>query len=239
MDSSSHSKTPIRRGELVELLTKALLYTEVETHWRHSADATDCSAPFSLIIPHVCNANHPEPQEIPQPPIPASSRPELFPVQTNGISTSHDDTSHSLAQKRKASQNGTFDNRTGKRICIEDEDEEMPMVNSGTFDSFFLLFASIVTSNMLLGPSISINAFNKTLKRLNEPHDVKMDVSSPLDASLNLPYPGFATKNVDLKEPIILLEGHTDVVCLFWSIRYSFEYANGYLQGIRSSMESC
>lgn len=48
----------IPRGELIELLIKALLYTEVEAHWRGNNDMTgNCTTGFSLLETHVCSLN--------------------------------------------------------------------------------------------------------------------------------------------------------------------------------------
>jgi hypothetical protein len=52
LESSAHFGTFVPRGALVDLLSKALLYAEVEAHWR--ADAPACAAPFTLLTPHVC-----------------------------------------------------------------------------------------------------------------------------------------------------------------------------------------
>lgn len=48
-------KTQIPRGELVDLLTKALRYIEVETH-AHDLDlAQGCTGRLTLMRPHVCS----------------------------------------------------------------------------------------------------------------------------------------------------------------------------------------
>ncbi|KAI0094185.1 WD40-repeat-containing domain protein [Irpex rosettiformis] len=45
----------VPRGELIELLSKALLYSEVEAHWRGNALTKNCKASFSLLDKHVCS----------------------------------------------------------------------------------------------------------------------------------------------------------------------------------------
>lgn len=55
LDQSPHIKKHIPRGELIELLSKALLYSEVEAHWKGDELSTNCSAPFSLLDPHACS----------------------------------------------------------------------------------------------------------------------------------------------------------------------------------------
>lgn len=115
LDLSPHAKTPIRRGELVDLLSKALLYTEVEAHWKLDANAAKCTASFSLLVPHVCSVRPPRRQHTPAS-ISASPRSELFPPpHVNG--TVHE---VGTVQKRKASPKVSVDTRAEKRIRTED-----------------------------------------------------------------------------------------------------------------------
>jgi transducin (beta)-like 1 len=55
LDRSTHFRKHIPRGELVELLSKALLYIEVESHWNGSSLALNCKSPFTLLDPHICS----------------------------------------------------------------------------------------------------------------------------------------------------------------------------------------
>lgn len=50
-----HFRKHIPRGELVELLSKALQYIEVESHWNGSSLALNCKSPFSLLESHTCS----------------------------------------------------------------------------------------------------------------------------------------------------------------------------------------
>jgi transducin (beta)-like 1 len=45
----------IPRGELIQLLGKALLYQEVEAHWRGDGLTRACQTGFSLLEPHTCS----------------------------------------------------------------------------------------------------------------------------------------------------------------------------------------
>lgn len=54
LEQSNHFDEQIPRGELIELLTKALLYTEVETHCKGDGLIPDCKTSFSLLKRHVC-----------------------------------------------------------------------------------------------------------------------------------------------------------------------------------------
>ncbi|EIW86929.1 WD40 repeat-like protein [Coniophora puteana RWD-64-598 SS2] len=56
LDRTPHFKTHIQRGELVALLSKSLLYAEVEAHWKAGKMASDCKIPFTLLEPHVCSS---------------------------------------------------------------------------------------------------------------------------------------------------------------------------------------
>ena len=55
LQNSPYLSKHIPRGELIELLSKALLYLEVESHWRNDELTTKCKAGFSLLEPHVCS----------------------------------------------------------------------------------------------------------------------------------------------------------------------------------------
>ena len=59
LQSSPYFSKHIPRGELIEMLSKALLYLEVESHWRNDKLTTRCKAGFSLLEPHVCSLDAP------------------------------------------------------------------------------------------------------------------------------------------------------------------------------------
>ncbi|EPZ35310.1 hypothetical protein O9G_000706 [Rozella allomycis CSF55] len=48
----------VATGALVTLLQKALLYTEVETHFNENGSEKRCHQPFSLLQPHVCQEDN-------------------------------------------------------------------------------------------------------------------------------------------------------------------------------------
>jgi transducin (beta)-like 1 len=81
LKESEHFGKHIRRGELVELLAKALLYVEVETHWKADELSTKCQTGFSLLRPHICSAEPPPPR----PTWSESSAPPLITVQTHQL----------------------------------------------------------------------------------------------------------------------------------------------------------
>lgn len=54
LESSPNWEKFVPRGELIELLSKALLYIEVETHWKNDTLTANCMAPFTLLDTHVC-----------------------------------------------------------------------------------------------------------------------------------------------------------------------------------------
>lgn len=60
----------IQRGELVDLVSKALMFKEIEAHWRGDAITQNCKAPFSLLEPHVCSPLPPERKSVPTPAVP-------------------------------------------------------------------------------------------------------------------------------------------------------------------------
>ncbi|KAJ3802259.1 WD40 repeat-like protein [Lentinula aff. detonsa] len=60
LERSPVFKKHVPRGELVELLSKSLLYNEVECHFQGGEAAIKCKAMFSLLEPHTCSPNPPE-----------------------------------------------------------------------------------------------------------------------------------------------------------------------------------
>ncbi|KJA28617.1 hypothetical protein HYPSUDRAFT_156006 [Hypholoma sublateritium FD-334 SS-4] len=59
LQNSPYFQKHIPRGELIDLLSKALLYLEVESHWRTDSLTTNCKAGFSLLDPHICSLDDP------------------------------------------------------------------------------------------------------------------------------------------------------------------------------------
>ncbi|KAF5384996.1 hypothetical protein D9615_001189 [Tricholomella constricta] len=62
LDRSPHASKHIRRGELVDMLSKSLLYIEVESHWKGDVLANNCKSGFSLLEAHVCSLEPPSEQ---------------------------------------------------------------------------------------------------------------------------------------------------------------------------------
>lgn len=119
LDQSPHIKKHIPRGELIELLSKALLYTEVEAHWKGDGLTTNCSAPFSLLDPHACSLQ------------PASSAHDS---KVNG----------DTAGKRKAST-PSEDTRAEKRARKEQIEKDAQMDPNGASTDAFLATCSHVS----------------------------------------------------------------------------------------------
>ncbi|KAF5392424.1 hypothetical protein D9757_002332 [Collybiopsis confluens] len=57
LERSAVFKKHVPRGELVELLSKSLLYNEVECHFQGGEVAASCKARFSLLEPHTCSSD--------------------------------------------------------------------------------------------------------------------------------------------------------------------------------------
>ncbi|KAJ7597417.1 WD40 repeat-like protein [Mycena floridula] len=96
----------IPRGELVELLGKALLYMEVEAHFRGDQMSINCKKEFSLLEPHVCSTE------------PSKSRNENAASSTNLIKA------NGANVKRKSSPNPTGETPAEKRVKRDQEEAE-------------------------------------------------------------------------------------------------------------------
>lgn len=119
LEQSPHFSKHIPRGELVELLSKALLYVEVEAHWKGDALTTNCKTGFSLLEPHICSV---EPKA-------KSTRPLTQPpVQEKDIEQTTK-TNGDAGVKRKADGPSTEDARVEKRARRTPEDMAVdPMI---------------------------------------------------------------------------------------------------------------
>lgn len=130
LDHSHHIKKPVPRGELVELLSKALFYSEVEAHWRSDSLATNCKASFSLLEHHVCSVDAEEPSE--------STR---INGQLGSLNVAGDS-----VNKRKSATPFSADGRVEKRARKETEEKESAM----SIDSaFFVSRQALVTRTLL------------------------------------------------------------------------------------------
>jgi transducin (beta)-like 1 len=65
LENSPNFSKHIPRGELIDLLSKSLLYREVESHWKADHLALNCKAGFSLLEAHVCSLDPPKPKSVP------------------------------------------------------------------------------------------------------------------------------------------------------------------------------
>lgn len=116
LDNSHHIKKHIPRGELVELLSKALLYSEVEAHWKEDGLANNCKNKFSLLEHHVCLFDS---DEQPHPS-----------AQPNG--SSYLPVVGDTKSKRKSVTPSSEDGHVEKRARREDDDSESAMAVDGT-----------------------------------------------------------------------------------------------------------
>ncbi|KIM88979.1 hypothetical protein PILCRDRAFT_813977 [Piloderma croceum F 1598] len=115
LDQSPHFSKHIPRGELVELLSKALLYVEVEAHWKGDAMTTNCKTEFSLLEPHICSLD-PKAKSVHPPPRPMTRDKE--PEQNAKI---NGDT----GTKRKAEAPSAADGHVEKRARRTPEDMDI------------------------------------------------------------------------------------------------------------------
>ncbi|EJD51933.1 WD40 repeat-like protein [Auricularia subglabra TFB-10046 SS5] len=117
LDTSNYKKTYLKRHTLIDLLAKALLYVEVETHWREDGRSVHCTAPFSLLKKHVCATGSKRttdivPISVNQSPQPSTSDESRGPVKRKGAGKGRDN----AAGKRSKGRRG---------IVEEEEDAEM------------------------------------------------------------------------------------------------------------------
>ncbi len=105
---SFHKHIP--RGELVELLAKALLFVEVESHWKPNSQE-NCKTSFSLLEPHVCSLEPNVPPSMPFIPV------HPAPPKNNGVVNDVLDAN----AKRKADTPNGDDIRAEKRAKTDED----------------------------------------------------------------------------------------------------------------------
>ncbi|KAF9469758.1 WD40-repeat-containing domain protein [Collybia nuda] len=120
LDRSPLISKHIPRGELIDLLSKSLLYLEVESHWKGDALSVNCKTPFSLLEPHKCSLEHTSVSAMQPPSISIAPLPEPTPalaLKTNG---------NVEASKRKSSPTvGSIEGPAEKRAKRDSDDMEI------------------------------------------------------------------------------------------------------------------
>ncbi|KAI0639523.1 WD40 repeat-like protein [Trametes polyzona] len=101
LEHSQHFGKNVPRGELVELLSKALLFSEVEAHWKGDKLTLSCRNPFNILERHVCSMPRRSPPNPAQPPSATGN------TQTGDSTNGHSPSENAL--KRKASGNPGLD----------------------------------------------------------------------------------------------------------------------------------
>ncbi|OBZ68595.1 F-box-like/WD repeat-containing protein TBL1XR1 [Grifola frondosa] len=188
LDHSPHFKKHVPRGELIELLSKALLYSEVESHWRSNAMTANCTNTFRLLERHVCSLDPSLPATVTfnPPPLAPLPIPQPAPVlQTNGTGNADS------ASKRKASMPAMDDVPREKRAKTSTPE------NDNDADSI----ASSVDSKPVKKPKLAAAASNAPTAGRKKP-----DTQLP------------AATDLSKLDPVILLKGHkSEVFVCAWN----------------------
>ncbi|KAH9944279.1 WD40 repeat-like protein [Epithele typhae] len=105
LEHSQHYRKNIPRGELVELLSKALLFSEVEAHWRGDNMTLNCTNQFKLLEPHVCSYD----PNFPPPPLPDGAHLHISQTPHTNIHTAPMNGIAESSLKRKTSSTSSPD----------------------------------------------------------------------------------------------------------------------------------
>ncbi|KAJ7762388.1 WD40 repeat-like protein [Mycena maculata] len=119
LENSPNFTKHIPRGELVDMLSKSLLYREVESHWKADHLALNCKAGFTLLDPHVCSLEPPMLKSLPLP----MTYTQIPLGQSNRVNTGTDG-------KRKASPSGDGPAEKRARRDADDLDSSMDLYRS-------------------------------------------------------------------------------------------------------------
>ncbi|KAI0295001.1 WD40-repeat-containing domain protein [Russula brevipes] len=200
LQHSVHLEKHIPRGELIELLIKALLYTEVEAHWRGSNDMTgNCTTGFSLLETHVCSLN-----PTIKPTVKLSANPAPVPVIAAPQSASVSEPSDS-AQKRKASTPLAEEGQSDKRQRTDE-------ANNGEVEEKNADVSVTRRASVRVANSEVAELSKKTAKRVKSPKSKSPAPSMPPPPPLSAP------ENEDPGDAILQLKGHeAEVFVCSWN----------------------
>ncbi|KAH9964195.1 WD40 repeat-like protein, partial [Russula dissimulans] len=193
---SVHLEKQIPRGELIELLIKALLYTEVEAHWRGNNDMTgNCGTGFTLLETHVCSLN----PSI-NPTVKLSANPASLAALPGPQSASTADS----VQKRKASTPVAEEGHSDKRQRTDEPSNVEAEEKNSDVSTPRRASARVANSE-------SAESSKKGAKRVKSP---KSKSPVPAMASTSAPAP----ENEDPSDAIVQLKGHdAEVFVCAWN----------------------
>lgn len=200
---SVHLEKQIPRGELIELLIKALLYTEVEAHWRGNNDLTgNCTTGFSLLETHVCSLDPGI-----KPTVKLSGNPPSVPV-VAGLQLASECEPSDSTQKRKAStpvEEGHSDKRQRteetNNVGAEDKNIEVSATRR----------ASVRGAN-----SETVEPSKRGSRRVKSPKS--KSPAPPIPASVSASTSLSALENDDARDAVLQLKGHdAEVFVCAWN----------------------
>ncbi|KAG6868496.1 hypothetical protein C0993_002034 [Termitomyces sp. T159_Od127] len=218
LDRSPYASKHIQRGELIELLSKSLLYIEVESHWKNDALANTCKSGFSLLEPHVCSTSEPASKQ----PLQIISATETS-EDVSSKFTRPNGSMTDAASKRKESPTFAHVEGPAEKRAKRDPDEMdldtsyecqlQFLIRQLAFVNVFLLARTLPASIL---PDSALKRVSKTKQRTQGPEDESTD----LNAILLLPghkaevfVCGFNPVNHEL-----LATGSKDAVVNLWTI---------------------
>ncbi|KAH8990194.1 WD40 repeat-like protein [Lactarius hatsudake] len=196
---SVHLEKHIPRGELIELLIKALLYTEVEAHWRGNNDMTgNCTAGFSLLETHICSLN-PGAKPTVKLPVNSAVTPLIMAPPSASVTELSD-----AAQKRKASTPVAEEGHPDKRQKTAEVETVVEVGEKNTDGS--------TSTSRRAHPETG----KKSVKRGKSPKSKSPVPTTPVIAPA--PETGPTVEAEESGDPVRLLKGHdTEVFVCAWN----------------------
>ncbi|RDB29531.1 F-box-like/WD repeat-containing protein TBL1Y [Hypsizygus marmoreus] len=208
LDRSPHSSKHIPRGELIDLLSKALLYLEVEYHWKGDKMTNTCKAGFSLLEPHACSLEPPSQAVLQYGNIPPAIHDiSMVTAPANGLVLD------SVAKRKTSPTTAPNEGPAEKRTKRDSEDMDLD--------------SSSESSKMKAGPAEADNSMNGVLEPIpKKPSKSKPRLQGPADDVTNpeaiLLLPGHRTEvfvcAFNPVKPEQLATGSKDAVVILWSL---------------------
>ncbi|KAI0073703.1 WD40 repeat-like protein [Panus rudis PR-1116 ss-1] len=241
LDRSPHINKTVVRGHLPDLLSKALLYLEVESHWRRDTVTANCTAPFTILEPHKCVLDAALPAT-------ATYNPPMPPPD---VSATHSIAlSNGTTEKRKASTPIVDDHTRNKRARTEDL-MEVDSASSALRPSLSIFYSFLFqTKASTPAPLVPIDVNSSVPSRASNlpqsppepspvrflkghktevfvcawnPADKSVLATGSQDTTVNLwKVPNNLTDQTELEPPVTLVSKSVDgkqgdITCLDWS----------------------
>ena len=152
LEHSPHYRKHVPRGELVELLSKALLFSEVEAHWKGDTMTMACTNQFKLLEHHTCSFD----PKFPPPPPPEAHRHHSLPERPP---TTHVTSESASVQVNGPSAENSLKRKASGPVPMEEPSKEKRAKTNGKLEGEVDTKSPSVVESRLLCSHIILESY--------------------------------------------------------------------------------